>query len=121
MLAQRSTNQTRSRSFRPSGGFSRVSPKRRCRICNHDNWCVYARDERTSVCMRNGDGAKGRTKPSPAGRGWIHVHTEIPTSHTQHQQSALAALTHKVLVIDTAPIEVRDAIYRELIRISPAS
>src|ERR1041384_2053891 len=48
----------RASQFRPSGGFYRVSAKRRCRICDHDNWCVYARDERTSICMRNGDGAK---------------------------------------------------------------
>src|SRR5215831_18947004 len=106
---------------RPSGGFYRVSPKRPCRICEHDNWCVYARDERTSICMREQAGAKGRTRPSPAGRGWIHVHPEFSTTPTHYRTAARLVLTYKVPVIDRAPIEVRDAIYRELIRISPAT
>jgi hypothetical protein len=66
--------------------------------------------------MRNGDGAKGRTKPSPAGRGWIHVHEDVPVSYSYRPMPV-----RTVPVANRAPIEVRDAIYRELIRISPAS
>jgi hypothetical protein len=62
--------------------------------------------------MRIREGSKG---PSRNG-GNIHVHKDVPldiplTKATRHEPPA----------IDIAPIEIRDAVYRELIRISPAS
>jgi len=65
--------------------------------------------------MRESAGARGRTKPSKAGRGWIHVHDDVPIV-THH-----SAPVHQKPAVKLVPIEVRNAIYRELIRISPAS
>src|SRR5436190_4813006 len=109
------TAATRTR-LRPSGGFDKVSLKRRCRICNHADWCVFSRDGRTSVCMRKGEGARRRSKPSPAGQGWVHVHADISVA-VDYQPAPVRAAPASPL----APLEVRDAIYRELIRISPAT
>jgi hypothetical protein len=62
--------------------------------------------------MRVSTGAKRRSRNN----GWIHVHDDLSvTSHSTRFQKTPATPTIKL-----APIEVRDAIYRELIRISPA-
>ncbi|MDX6576478.1 MAG: hypothetical protein QOE96_2431 [Blastocatellia bacterium] len=94
-----------------SGGFRTVSPKRPCRICRRDDWCGFSRDERVSICMRVSDGAKRSSKNG----GNIHVHDDVAPSFN-YQPPARSTPQIKV-----APVEVRDAIYRELIRISPAS
>ena len=94
-----------------SGGFRTVSPKRPCRICRRDDWCGFSRDERVSICMRVSDGARRSSKNG----GNIHVHDDVaPTFNYQPPVRSTPQ-------IKLAPIEVRDAIYRELIRISPAS
>ena len=94
-----------------SGGFQTVSPKRPCRVCRRDDWCGYSRDERTSICMRVSEGARRTSKNG----GNIHVHDDVaPTLNYQPP-------VRSTQPIEFAPIEVRDAIYRELIRISPAS
>jgi hypothetical protein len=61
--------------------------------------------------MRISAGARRRAK----NKGWIHVHSDVPV--TLNYQ----ARVHQTPKIKLAPVEVRDAIYRELIRISPAS
>jgi len=94
-----------------SGGFQRVSRKRPCRICHKPTWCGYSTDEGTSICMRVRTGSR-RTSTNG---GNIHIHTDIaPTSVTP--QSRRPSLS-----IPLAPLEIRDAVFRELIRISPAS
>ncbi len=94
-----------------SNGFRKVTPKRPCRICHKSDWCGYATDERTSICMRVSDGAKGIARNG----GNIHVHKDAPTiSSPRKKVKSLPAS------IQIAPIEIRDAVYRELIRISPA-
>lgn len=95
-----------------SGGFQRVSPTRPCRICHKPTWCGYSTDQRTSICMRVSAGSRGTSTNG----GNIHVHTEIaPTLVTQQPPRPSPPS------IPLAPIEVRDAVFRELIRISPAS
>jgi hypothetical protein len=95
-----------------SGGFKRVSKKRPCRICGKPTYCGFSTDEGTSICMRVSAGARG---PSRNG-GNIHVHTEIPiitfppTITTPNCES-----------IPLAPLEIRDAVFQELIRMSSAS
>ena len=95
-----------------SGGFKRVSKKRPCRICGKPTYCGFSTDEGTSICMRISAGARG---PSRNG-GNIHVHTEIPiftfppTITIPDRES-----------IPLAPLEIRDAVFQELIRISSAS
>lgn len=94
-----------------SNGFRKVTRKRPCRICHKTDWCGYSTDERTSICMRVSDGAKGTSRNG----GNIHVHRDVPPTRGPRKKTKPAPPS-----IETAPIEIRDAIYRELIRISPA-
>ena len=93
-----------------SNGFRKVTPNRPCRICHKTDWCGYATDERTSICMRVSDGAKGTSRNG----GNIHVHNDVPANSSQRKTKAAPPS------IQLAPIEIRDAVYRELIRLSPA-
>src|SRR5260370_18390125 len=94
-----------------SGGFRTVSPKRPCRICRRDDWCGFSRDEQVSICMRVSDGARRTSRNG----GNIHVHDDVAPTFTYQPPDRSAPQ------IELAPIQVRDAFYPELIRISPAS
>ena len=94
-----------------SNGFRKVTTKRPCRICHKPDWCGYSTDERTSICMRVSDGAKGTARNG----GNIHVHNDVPPTSSPRNKTKPAPPS-----IEIAPIEIRDAVYRELIRISPA-
>jgi len=95
-----------------SNGFRKVTPKRPCRICHKPDWCGYSTDERTSICMRVSDGAKGTARNG----GNIHVHYDVSGTNSSLRNKIAPAPPS----IEIAPIEIRDAVYRELIRISPA-
>ena len=95
-----------------SGGFQRVSPTRPCRICRKLTWCGYSTDQRTSICMRVSAGSRGTSTNG----GNIHVHTDIAPSFVIQPSPRPAPPS-----IPLAPIAVRDAVFRELIRISPAT
>jgi len=94
-----------------SNGFRKVTTNRPCRICHKIDWCGYATDERTSICMRVSDGAKGTARNG----GNIHVHNDALSTYSLRNKTSSAPRS-----IEIAPIEIRDAVYRELIRISPA-
>jgi hypothetical protein len=94
-----------------SNGFRKVTTKRPCRICRKTDWCGYSTDERTSICMRVSDGAKGTARNG----GNIHVHSDVPPTSSPGKKTKPVPPS-----IEIAPIEIRDAVYRELIRISPA-
>ena len=93
-------------------GFERVSKKRPCRICGKPTYCGFSRDEGTSICMRISAGSRGLSRNG----GNIHVHPEIPfiTIRPRIQRPLSQS-------IRLASLEIRDAVFRELIRISPAS
>ena len=95
-----------------SVGFERVSKKRPCRICGKPTYCGFSRDEGTSICMRISAGSRGLSRNG----GNIHVHPEIPfiTIRPRIQRPISES-------IPLASLEIRDAVFRELIRISPAS
>ena len=94
-----------------SNGFRKVTTKRPCRICHKTDWCGYATDERTSICMRVSDGAKGTARNG----GNIHVHNDALSTYSLRNKTSPAPRS-----IEIAPIEIRDAVYRELIRVSQA-
>jgi len=94
-----------------SNGFRKVTRKRPCRICHKPDWCGYSTDERTSICMRVSNGAKGTARNG----GNIHVHNEVRPACSARRETRPTPPS-----IEIAPIEIRDAVYRELIRISPA-
>lgn len=95
-----------------SVGFERVSKRRPCRICGKPTYCGFSRDEGTSICMRISAGSRGLSRNG----GNIHVHPEIPfiTIRPRIQRPISES-------IPLASLEIRDAVFRELIRISPAS
>jgi len=95
-----------------SGGFKRVSKKRPCRICGKPSYCGFSRDEGTSICMRISSGSRGLSRNG----GNIHVHPEIPLILIRPRIP-----TRKSQSIPLAPLKIRDAVFKELIRISPAS
>src|SRR5712691_5186626 len=92
-----------------SNGFRKVTTKRPSHICHKPDWCGYATDERTSICMRVSDGAKGTARNG----GNIHVHNDVPLTSSPRKKTKPAPPSTEI-----APIEIRDAVYSELIRIS---
>jgi len=95
-----------------SVGFTRVSKKRPCRICGKPTYCGFSRAEGTSICMRISAGSRGLSRNG----GNIHVHTEIPFVTIQSRIKRPISQS-----IPLAPPEIRDAVFRELIKMSPAS
>ena len=95
-----------------SVGFTRVSKKRPCRICGKPTYCGFSRDEGTSICMRISAGSRGLSRNG----GNIHVHTEIPFITIQPR--IMKPISQS---IPLASPEIRDAVFRELIKVSPAS
>jgi len=94
-----------------SGGFRRVTTKRPCLICHKTDWCGYSTDERTSICMRVSNGAKGTARNG----GNVHVHNDVLVTSRPRKKTQPPLPSIKIAAID-----IRDAVYRELIRISPA-
>lgn len=95
-----------------SVGFARVSKKRPCRICGKPTYCGFSRDEGTSICMRISAGSRGLSRNG----GNIYVHPEIPFITVRPRIQRLMSQS-----IPLASFEIRDAVFRELIKISPAS
>ncbi len=97
-----------------SSGFARVSRKHPCEICGKPDWCVRTRDGEISICMRV---SAGSIRMNSKG-GFIHVHHDsLSVIGVEKQQS----VSDNKLSICLAPLEVRHAIYSELIRLSPAT
>jgi hypothetical protein len=97
-----------------SNGFARVNRRRPCAVCGKPDWCVYTRDEQVSICMRISAGAVRMNSHG----GFIHIHSDrLPAMGLDVQQS----VNDIKLSINLAPLEVRDAVYSEMIRLSPAS
>jgi hypothetical protein len=96
--------------------FCRVNGRRPCLICGKPDWCSYTRDERISICMRVGEGARKIDRHG----GAIYVHGEktIISFKTTFSCSHRAADAPQSRL---APIEVRDFVYDGIIRLSPAT
>lgn len=110
------TTQRRIITFAPqlriaSNGFCRVTKYRRCRVCGKPDWCGFTADEQTSICMRVSKGSKGTSRNG----GNIFHHNRLFLV-----ASLVIARKQAPPPIEIAPIEVRNAVYQELIRRSPA-
>jgi hypothetical protein len=94
-----------------SNGFCRVTKYRRCRVCGKPDWCGFTVDEQISICMRVSNGSRGASRN---GGNIFH--------HNRLFMVASAGLAQKQAPpsIAIAPIEVRNAVYQELIQRSPA-
>jgi len=93
-----------------TNGFCRVTKHRRCRVCGKPDWCGYSTDEQTSICMRVSDGSKGTSRNG----GNIYHHGRLFLVGNPRSNSKRATFPAEI-----APINVRNAIYEELIRRSP--
>ena len=92
-------------------GFCRVTKYRPCRVCRKPDWCGYTTDEQTSICMRISNGSKGTSRNG--GNIFHHNRLFLVASPRIARKQAPPP-------IEIAPIEIRTAIYEELIRRSPA-
>lgn len=110
------TNQRRIINFPPRqriaiNGFCRVTKYRPCRVCRKPDWCGYTTDEQTSICMRVSNGSKGTSRNG----GNIFHHNRLFLVANPRPKGKQAARQ-----VEVAPIEIRNAVYEELIRRSPA-
>jgi hypothetical protein len=110
------TNQSRiikfpQRQRTPINGFCRVTKYRRCRVCGKPDWCGFTTDEQTSICMRIGNGSKGTSRNG----GNIFHHNRLFLVANPRLNTKPAPPP-----IEIAPIEIRNAVYEELVRRSPA-
>ena len=94
-----------------TNGFCRVTKHRRCRVCGKPDWCGYSTDEQTSICMRVSNGSTGTSRNG----GNIYHHRRLFFVGSPRSNSKRATPP-----IEIAPINIRNAIYEELIRRSPA-
>ena len=94
-----------------SNGFCRVTKYRRCRVCGKPDWCGFTADEQTSICMRVSNGSKGTSRNG--GNIFHHNRLFLVANPRINRKQAPPP-------IEIAPIEVRNAVYQELIRRSPA-
>src|SRR6185503_6491933 len=94
-----------------SNGFCRVTKYRRCRVCGKPDWCGYSTDEQTSICMRVSNGSKGTSRNG----GNIYHHRRLFLVGSPRFNSKRATP-----LIEIAAIDIRNAVYEELIRRSPA-
>jgi hypothetical protein len=91
--------------------FCRVTKHRRCRVCGKPDWCGYSADEQISICMRVSNGSKGISRNG----GNIYHHGRLFLVGNPRFNSKRATPP-----IEIAQINIRNAIYEELIRRSPA-
>lgn len=92
-------------------GFCRVNKYRRCQVCGKPDWCGFTTDEQTSICMRISNGSKGTSRNG--GNIFHHNRLFLVANPRLARKEAPPP-------IEIAPIEIRNAVYQELIRRSPA-
>lgn len=92
-------------------GFCRVTKYRLCRVCRKPDWCGYTTDEQTSICMRISNGSKGTSRN---GGNIFHHNRLFLVAKPRSNKGPIPD------PIEIAPIEIRNAVYEELIRRSPA-
>ena len=91
--------------------FRRVTRYRRCRVCGKPDWCGYRADEQISICMRISNGSNRASRNG----GHIYHHGRLSVSTSMGLYRKPTQVPIKI-----APIEIRNAVYHELIRRSPA-
>lgn len=97
--------------------YLHVKPERICRICGKPDWCSYTRNGEVSCCARTTQGADRISK-----EGWgIYFHTDGREDFQAEPQTRAKRALPKKPQIPLAPLEIRHAVYTELLRISPAT
>jgi hypothetical protein len=98
--------------------YKHVSRGRPCLICGKTDWCSYSLNGEVSCCARKTEGADYISKKE----GWgIYFHNKdagcraVSASAPPRRQKRLPPPT------PVAPLEVRDAVYRKLMELSPAT
>ncbi|MBA3633886.1 MAG: DUF3854 domain-containing protein [Acidobacteria bacterium] len=99
-------------------GYKRVSRRHPCLICGKPDWCSRTIDESVSFCARITDGADRLSRKERWGV-FYHNHALFNQSHKRVGEPK----NHfkKGEEIPLAPLEIRDFIYKSLLRLSPAT
>ena len=97
--------------------YKHVSRRRPCRICGKTDWCSYSLNEEVSFCARKNEGAD---YVSQRERWGIYFHNKEDRPPAP-PASVPRAVKRVPAAAQLAPLEVRDAVYQHLIRISPAA
>jgi hypothetical protein len=111
--------QARQQKYTPYTGprdYVHVSPERRCRICGKDDWCSYTRNEEVSFCARITAGANAISKKDRWGI-FFHTDRNATTQNLPQKKRRIPAAPK----VDLAPLEIRHAVYTELLKLSPAT
>ena len=106
--------------YRPYAGprvYKHVSRGRPCRICGKTDWCSYSLNEEVSCCARKSEGADCVSKRERWGI-YFHKKEDRPPAPSV---SAPRGVKRVPAGTQLAPLEVRDAVYQHLIRISPVT
>jgi hypothetical protein len=94
-----------------SVGFQRVSKKRPCRICGKPTYCGFSKGRRYFHLHAH-----------QCGLPWAIAHggisTSIPRLHSSRFDNNHDASSQS---ISLAPLEIREVVFREFLRLSPAS
>lgn len=117
-LAERkeSAGRPRFKSFDGPRIYKHVKRGRPCRICGKTDWCSYSFNEEVSCCARENKGADYVSR-----QGWgIYFHNQDAARSSQ-PSGAARRFKKPPPATPLAPLEVRHAVYEQLIKLSPAA
>lgn len=98
--------------------YRRATRRQPCRICGKPDWCSRTADEKISFCARVTDGADRLSRKE----GWgVFYHDRELLNQPRYFLSEPKNRIKTVEEIPFAPLEIRDFVYRTLLRLSPAS
>jgi Domain of unknown function (DUF3854) len=98
--------------------YKRATRREPCRICGKPDWCSRTADEKISFCARVTDGADRLSRKE----GWgVFYHDREMLENPRGFHDEPKNRFKPVEEIPSAPLEIRDFVYRTLLRLSPAS
>ena len=94
-------------------GYQRVSRRSPCRICGKPDWCSTTKDHNIAFCARS---AKNAHRLSSKGWGIFYYYSRSPSraGYTLPQRQLSRSKSASL-----ASVEIRDKVYRRLIKLSP--
>ncbi|MDQ3749838.1 MAG: hypothetical protein M3367_12645 [Acidobacteriota bacterium] len=98
--------------------YRRATRREPCLICGKPDWCSRTTDEKISFCARVTDGADRLSRKE----GWgVFYHDRELLNQPRSFSGEPKNRFKPVEEIPFAPLEIRDFVYRTLLRLSPAS
>lgn len=100
-------------------GMQRVSRKRPCLICGKPDWCGRTADDSISFCARVREGADRLS--SKEQRGVFYHDRELLKQPLRNYVAPRNFHNPQFEEVPPAPLEIRDYVYKSLLKLSPAS